>query len=138
MIALGLDASTQSFSGVIYDSSTRKTLHSHSINFGEHLPHHGAPNGYLTNKSNRGAEYLAKPQMWLDGLDLLLSEMKAQGAILNQIERIAGTAQQHATVYTNDQLHTTLSQLSPTPDLPPWVPPKSPQEPDSLKHFQKH
>jgi len=76
--------------------------------------------------------------MWLDGLDLLLSEMKAQGAILNQIERIAGTAQQHATVYTNDQLHTTLSQLSTTPDLPPWVPPKSPQEPDSLKHFQKH
>lgn len=112
MITLGIDASTQSITGLLYDTVTGMELASHSINYGQRLPAYGAEHGSIAFESACGTEYLASPLMWLDGLDLLLSELKEQGAPLDKVSRVAGTCQQHATVYLNDQFESALAGLS--------------------------
>lgn len=107
-LTLGLDSSTQSISGIIIDTDAGHILHEVSINFGESLPQYNAPSGYQTNEQG---EFFADPKMWLDGLDLLLETLKDQGAPLDQIISIAGTAQQHATVYLNGDFEASLSKL---------------------------
>ena len=99
MITLGVDISTQSFSGVVYDSQKQSTLCEHSVNFGERLPQFNAPNGFVETENN---EFLSDPLMWLEACDLFLSELKEKFD-LSQIEAISGAAQQHASVYLNAQ-----------------------------------
>ena len=107
-LTLGLDSSTQSISAVIIDTDAGEVLFTESINFGERVSKYNAPSGYHTNEQG---EFFADPMMWLDGLDLLLEKLKSKEAPLNKIEAIAGTAQQHATVYLNDTFEKTVSNL---------------------------
>lgn len=105
---LGLDSSTQSISGVVFDTETNRIVCEASVNFGEKLPQYNSPSGFLPNDHG---EFHADPVMWLDGLELLLSELADQGAPLNQVTAISGAAQQHATVYLNDQFGVVLGAL---------------------------
>ncbi len=106
---LGLDSSTQSLTGTIIDTVQHSLLASVSINFGQELPQYEAQNGYVTNEKN---EFLASPLMWLDALELLLVKFQKQGVDLSRIQSIAGTAQQHATVYLNASFPSLLAGLS--------------------------
>lgn len=114
MITLGIDASTQSITGLLYDTESGREIASHSVNYGERLTEYGAPHGYVACTEACGTEYLASPLMWLDGLNLLLTELKEQGAPLEKVARIAGTCQQHATVYLKGGFAAALASLSPT------------------------
>ena len=117
---LGIDSSTQSISGIILDTKSGDITHEASINFESDLPQYECASGYITNEKD---EYFASPLMWLDGLELLLSTLKSQGAPFQQIAAIAGTAQQHATVYLNGQFTQALSSLNPQSSLSKQIQP---------------
>ena len=51
--------------------------------------------------------------MWADALDLLFETLQAQGVELGQICSIAGSGQQHGTVYLHASAGPTLAELTP-------------------------
>lgn len=96
--ALGLDASTQSFSALVIDTDT--VVAEASINFGEKLPQYNAPSGFIPGGEH--GEVHADPRMWLDALELLLEEL-AELCDLSKVSAISGAGQQHGSVYLNDK-----------------------------------
>jgi xylulokinase len=97
MRTLGLDASTQSLSGLIIDLDTGKVVHQHAISFGARLPAYGCPNGFLPN-DNPAIKH-SDPLLWVAALDLLLDEMRASGVDFSQVAAVSGAGQQHGSVY---------------------------------------
>ncbi|MGZ0656475.1 xylulokinase [Coraliomargarita sp. W4R72] len=100
MLSLGLDSSTQSCSAIVIDTETQSVVAEASINFGERLPQYQAPSGFIPDGD--AGEVHADPRMWLDALELLLEELKAQ-CDLAKIAAISGAGQQHGSVYLNDR-----------------------------------
>ncbi len=111
---LGLDSSTQSLSAVIIDPVNGKIVASGSVNFGTDLPDYGASSGFITGGKN--GEVHADPRMWLDALDLLFKRLS--GMIdLSCIEIIAGSGQQHGSVYVREGFDKAAMNLDPTRSL---------------------
>ena len=52
------------------------------------------------------------PLMWAEALDLLLQTLKDQGHDLSEIDAIAGSGQQHGTVYLNNTAAPALQNIS--------------------------
>lgn len=108
---LGLDCSTQSLSAIIIDAAEGKISYEASINFEEELPHYKTTHGFV--RGTEPDEFFSNPLMWIEALDLLFTRMQQDGAPLDAIETISGSAQQHATVYLNQHFHWVLENLSP-------------------------
>ena len=97
---LGIDASTQSISGLLIDTEAGAIIAEESINFDAHFQDsYGVENGVFTMG---GGTIHSAPLMWAEALDLLLQTLSDQGCDLGQIQAIAGCGQQHGTVYLND------------------------------------
>ncbi len=111
---LGLDSSTQSLSAVVIDPAAGKIAASCSVNFGKDLPDYGAPSGFIPDGKN--GEVHADPRMWLDALDLLLKRL-AEEVDLSRIEIIAGSGQQHGSVYVSEGFDAALENLDPSRGL---------------------
>ncbi len=111
---LGLDSSTQSLTAVIIDPASGTIAHQQSVNFGADLPAWGCPSGFIPGGA--GGEVHSQPLMWLEALDLLLSRVGASFD-LSKIRSIAGSGQQHGSVYLNASFETVVSSLDPTGDL---------------------
>ena len=111
---LGLDSSTQSLTAVLIDPSTGEIACQLSVNFGENLPQYGAPSGFIPGGA--AGEVHADPLMWLDALDLLFSRLAAT-ADLSKVEMIAGSGQQHGSVYFDATLDNRLTALDPARTL---------------------
>lgn len=112
---LGIDASTQSMTGLIIDTAAGRILAEKSINFDAHFGRaYGVTNGVL--HLGDGVVHSA-PLMWVEALDLLLQSLREDGHDLSQIETVAGSGQQHGTVYLNDQAAAALAGLSPSRPL---------------------
>lgn len=107
---LGLDSSTQSLSAVVLDPSSGEILASHSVNFGNDLPQYESPSGFITGGKN--GEIHADPRMWLEALDLLFAKL-AKETDLSEIQIIAGSGQQHGSVYLGADFDAKLSKLDP-------------------------
>ena len=105
---LGLDSSTQSLSAVILDPASGETLASHSVNFGKDLPQYGSSSGFIPG--GKDGEVHANPLMWLEALDLLFNKLSKE-ADLSQIQIIAGSGQQHGSVYLGAGFDAALSKL---------------------------
>ena len=96
---LGIDSSTQSLTGMVIDADDGAISAEVSINFDAHFSEqYGVENGVIA--LGNGAVHSA-PLMWADALDLLFKTLQAQGVELGQIRSIAGSGQQHGTVYLN-------------------------------------
>jgi xylulokinase len=93
---LGLDSSTQSLTAVLIDVSSGRIIAQQSVNFGADLPQYEAPNGFIPN--GHSGEVHADPLMWLDALDLLMGRL-ASTVDLSEVKMIAGSGQQHGSVY---------------------------------------
>ncbi len=93
---LGLDSSTQSLTAVIIDPAAGGIVHQQTVNFGRDLPHFHAPSGFIPG--GKDGEVHADPRMWLEALDLLFSRIAASFD-LSRIRMIAGSGQQHGSVY---------------------------------------
>ena len=111
---LGLDLSTQSLSALIVDGETGQILIDESINFGKDLPGYNAPNGFV--KGDKEGEVFSSPLMWLDAADKLFTKLQQQ-TDLSSIRAIAGSGQQHATVYLNSNFKENISQLDSSKSL---------------------
>jgi xylulokinase len=106
---LGLDCSTQSFSALIINAREGTIAHEASVNFENDLPHYQTSSGFV--HGDQPGEVFSDPLMWLEALDLLLSRLVENGADLSSITAVAGSGQQHATVYLNQHFATTLAKL---------------------------
>jgi xylulokinase len=117
---LGLDSSTQSLSALIIHPAEGRIVQELSVNFGKDLPHYQSPQGFIPGGEN--GEVHANPLMWLEALDLLFSRLK-EIIDLSTIRVIAGSGQQHGSVYLDstfddrlaslDEEQTLVRQLSP-------------------------
>lgn len=111
---LGLDSSTQSLSAVILDPASGEILASQSVNFGNDLPRYHAPSGFLPG--GKDGEVHADPRMWLDALDLLFKKL-SETTCLSAIKIIAGSGQQHGSVYLGAGFDAALRGLDPGKSL---------------------
>ncbi len=108
---LGLDSSTQSLSAVVIDLDAREVVLDHSISFDERLPEFGCTNGVLPNADPTVAH--SDPLLWLAALDLLCEELPGKGVDLSQIVAVAGSGQQHGSVYLKAKATGVLKKLNP-------------------------
>lgn len=105
---VGIDASTQSVTALLFDNERGTVLAQSSVNFGRDLPQYEAPNGFVRGED--GA-VLADPLMWLEALDLCLGKLHEQSD-LGEVVAISGAGQQHGTVYLNAKGLASLESLS--------------------------
>ncbi|NQX01994.1 carbohydrate kinase [bacterium] len=117
---LGLDSSTQSLTAVLIDPQSGEICCQLSVNFGADLPQYRSPSGFIPG--GPGGEVHADPRMWLDALDLLFSRL-ASATDLSQVELIAGSGQQHGSVYLDSSFDARLSALDPAAKLAPQLAP---------------
>lgn len=108
---LGLDSSTQSVSAVILDTDSGTIVHEVSVSFGDDLPDYGQPSGFIPGGEN--GEVHSDPLMWLDALELLFERLAASGVDLSAIAAIAGSGQQHGSVYLDEGFADTVQNLDP-------------------------
>ncbi|MGV9202533.1 MAG: xylulokinase [Promethearchaeia archaeon] len=107
----GLDSSTQSLTAIIIDFDQKKIVYRKTVNFDKELPQYKTNKGVVTLKNDK--EVHSYPLMWVDALELLFSTMKNAGIDFSQIKSIAGSGQQHGTVYLNKQFEERLQHLQP-------------------------
>lgn len=107
---LGLDSSTQSLTATIIDNDTNAIVYEKSVNFEERFgTKYGITNGTLTN-ANKNIVH-SPPLMWVEALDTLLAIMKEDGVAFDEIRAVAGSGQQHGSVYVNEGFERYLAQL---------------------------
>ncbi|HVJ47042.1 MAG TPA: FGGY-family carbohydrate kinase [Luteolibacter sp.] len=105
---LGLDSSTQSLTAVIIDPAAGTIVKELSVNFGKDLPHYQSPQGFLAGGED-GVVH-ANPLMWIEALDLLFTRLK-ETTDLSRIRVIAGSGQQHGSVYLDSTFDERLAAL---------------------------
>ncbi len=96
---LGIDSSTQSTSGLVIDTGSRRVIFDLSINYGRDLPQYQAPEGFLPHPDPLVKH--ADPLMWVEALDRFFQRGCEQGFDWSQIAGIACSGQQHGSVYLN-------------------------------------
>jgi xylulokinase len=111
---LGIDSSTQSMTAVLIDPAAGRIVRQLSVNFGAEFPQYGAPSGFIPGGA--GGEVHADPRMWLDALDRLFSRLAETGD-LAEIQAIAGSGQQHGSVYLDASFERRLENLDPAKSL---------------------
>ncbi|HSH09145.1 MAG TPA: FGGY family carbohydrate kinase, partial [Oceanipulchritudo sp.] len=112
---LGIDASTQSISALVFDGESGTIVAQASVNFGADLPQYHAPNGFIPGGGD--GEVHSDPRMWLDALELCLSRLIEYGADMGRISAISGAGQQHGTVYLNAEGQARLGALDASKSL---------------------
>ncbi len=105
---LGLDSSTQSLTAVLIDPTSSEICCQISVNFGGDLPQYQSPSGFLPG--GIAGEVHANPMMWLDALDLLFTRLSGQ-TDLSKVKVIAGSGQQHGSIYLDATFEDRLAAL---------------------------
>ncbi len=127
---LGLDSSTQ---GLKATAINRKfdIVSSFAINYQKDLPHYNLKNGVHASANN----VVTQPTlMYLEALDLLLSNMKSKGFPFGRVVAVSGSGQQHGSAYWKTGARAALANLAPgkplktqlasafsRPDSPIWM-----------------
>ena len=111
---LGLDSSTQSLTAVLIDPDLGEIVCQLSVNFGADLPAYGSPSGFIPGGIS--GEVHADPLMWLEALDLLFTRLTL-AADLSQVKMIAGSGQQHGSVYLDASFDQRLAELDSSGNL---------------------
>lgn len=117
---LGLDSSTQSITAVLIDPASGEIKCQLSVNFGADLPHYLSPSGFIPGGTD--GKVHANPLMWLEALDLLFSRLAAT-TDLSKVKLIAGSGQQHGSVYLDSTFNTRLTSLDSALDLASQIAP---------------
>ncbi len=104
---LGFDFSTQSLKAII--SQNTKIISTFVVNFEKDLPSYGTKSGFLTNSNN---EYYSNVLMFLEALDLILTQIKTSGFDFKKIKATSGSGQQHGSVYWKKSARERLQKVS--------------------------
>ena len=108
---LGLDNSTQSLTAVLIDGKNYQLVSQLEINFSSDLEGYNVTQGFLANDDQSIVH--APPLMWVAALEQLFLQMQVDGWPMKHILAIAGSAQQHGSVYLNATFNRTLNQCDP-------------------------
>ncbi len=108
-VYLGLDSSTQSLTAVGIRIPERTVAGVWSVNFEQRLPHWNTESGVLRHEDPRVCH--SPPLMWVEALDLLFEDMKRDGFPFNEVEAVAGSAQQHGSVYLSERARQAFEKL---------------------------
>lgn len=114
MLVLGLDSSTQSLTAVVLHAGSGKVVHQRQLSFDRDLPQYGTRSGVLPDADPAIAH--APPLLWVAALDRILGELK-DAVDVSQIAAIAGSAQQHGSVYLRGSFADVLGGLRPDAPL---------------------
>lgn len=109
---LGLDFSTQQLKAVIVNEQL-KVVHSANIQFDTILPEFRTHNGVIRGGDKDNKTVTAPVLMWVKALDILLDQLRVNGADFSKVMALSGTAQQHGTVYWNKGARKVLQNLDP-------------------------
>jgi xylulokinase len=118
---LGLDCSTQSLAAIVLgvDGGDRRIVLEREVVFDRDLPEYGTRHGVLPSGDPLVAH--SPPRLWAAALDRLLGDVAASGIERAAIRAIAGSAQQHGSVYLNGTFGPALAQLDPERPLAPQL-----------------
>ena len=110
---LGLDSSTQSLTATIIETGDGRhdVVFEHAINFDEAFPEYGTANGVMRGED--GLTVTTPPALWVDALDRMAAVLQQSGIDLTKIEAIAGSGQQHGSVYLGADATRVLGSLDP-------------------------
>src|SRR5690606_20409717 len=110
---LGLDASTQSLTAVVIrvDGDEREVVLERSLRYDEDFPHYGTQNGVLPGDDPLVAH--SSPAVWADALDELMGILAREGLPSRGLRAVAGSGQQHGSVYLGGRYRTILDALDP-------------------------
>jgi xylulokinase len=119
-IYLGIDSSTQSLSAVAIEvepgkGGRRAVVAEAAVQFDAELPGYGTRNGVLPDADPQVAH--SPPLLWVEALDRIFPKLKAQGLDLSRVRAIAGSGQQHGSVYLNGTATAALEKLDPARPL---------------------
>lgn len=107
---LGLDLSTQSLTAVVIDLSN-KEIRQNSLNFDDRYPSYKTEGGVIICEDPKVVH--SDPRMWIEALDDILNWLKEKG-LTAHIRGIGVSAQQHGSVYLNQDAPVALSLLNPS------------------------
>ena len=119
---LGLDSSTQSLTAIVLEVSGahRQVVFESSMVFDEVLPRYGTRRGVLPRADP--AVVVSSPVMWADALELMMTQIAHRVPGYRRLVAMAGSAQQHGSVYMNRDSAARLESLSPSKTLAAQVP----------------
>lgn len=112
---LGLDCSTQSFTGIVIDLSSKNIVYHNSINYSKDIPLYNDQNAIIVDESEQKIHQY--PLMWIEALEQLFEDLVQSSIIVKDIKFISGSGQQHGTVYLNNTFAEKLQNLNPTISL---------------------
>src|SRR5215510_1312046 len=114
---LGLDSSTQSLSAVVVEvrGDSRRVVSQHALNFDAALPAYRTRHGVLPDDDPCVA--VSPPSMWAEALDLMMAAFAKSGLDRSALAAIAGSAQQHGSVYLRAEASMRLAGLDPAQPL---------------------
>jgi len=110
---LGLDSSTQSLTAIVLevDRAGTRLVYEQSLHFDDALPEYGTRHGVIPGAETGVA--VSSPLLWADALDLMMGKIAASGLDLSRLAAIAGSAQQHGSVYLNASAASVVGALNP-------------------------
>lgn len=128
---LGLDSSTQTLKAALIDSSL-KVVYEKAVMFDRDLPEFKTEGG--AHKQSDGLTVTSPTLMWVAALDLLFDRMKADKCPFGKIAAVAGSGQQHGSVWLKKGGRALLKGMNPSkplreqfkdafsiPDSPIWM-----------------
>src|SRR5690348_15425028 len=104
-VYVGLDSSTQGLSAIAIrvDGARREVVWQHRLDFEADFPHYGTRHGVLPGNDPLVAR--SSPLLWAEALDRMMA------LVPKDLRAIAGSAQQHGSVYLAAPAATTLAAL---------------------------
>ena len=119
---LGLDCSTQGLTAIVIEVNrdVRRVVFNSSLNFDRDFPEYGTTGG--VRRGVDANEVFASPLMWADALDRMMARLARAAEIdVTDIRAIAGSAQQHGSVYLNHHAPAAWRSLDPMAALAPQL-----------------
>ena len=110
---LGIDASTQSLSGVLIDSASGEIIWERSLPYRDdsRLLGFGFEHDTMVLPAREPGEAEQPPKLFIAALEALFADMKAAGIDTASIAAINTSGQQHGHVYLNEQAKASFARL---------------------------
>ncbi len=106
---LGLDSSTQGLKCTVIDADLN-LVYERAVNFDRDLPRFGTKGGVQVGPD--GLTVTSPTLLWVAAMDLLFSQMQADGAPLAKVQAISGSGQQHGSVWLGTKARQRLRDLN--------------------------
>lgn len=107
---LGFDSSTQGLKATVIDGNLN-VVQEVAINFDEDLPEYKTEGG--VHHGDDGLTVTSPTVMWVEALELALSQLKSGGCELQKVAAISGSGQQHGSIWLKLGARKVLRNLDP-------------------------